>query len=253
MTAPKGIVTLTAGLAAATAGTVIGVRQLLVSPPPTVNVPRDVAALTKTQQTIVTLARQHGVGSGILYVWGGTGHGGFDCSGFVWHVLYAAGISVPRTSYAQWVDRRSLLTTRDIRAGDVAFFRGAYGSYSSPGHVGIYLGGGRVVEYYTSGRPAREGALTAHRDFIGARRWWSVPQVRKREVGVAVWAARHWKMKISGHSYDTVIYVPGTTATFPKWKARAIIRWANRTGYKVAGGLRTLRLTLWPKPKPKKG
>ena len=86
---------------------------------------------------------------GTPYVWGGSGPGGFDCSGLA--------------SYAYSPDRqeRPALHRRDLerlpqgpgqrtlQAGDMVFFNGG-------GHMGIYIGGGQYVHAPQHGR-RREG------------------------------------------------------------------------------------------------
>jgi peptidoglycan DL-endopeptidase CwlO len=73
---------------------------------------------------------------GVPYRWGGTSPaGGFDCSGLVYWAYGRLGVGVPHSSYALYdVGRR---VTR-MRPGDLLFFSGL-------GHVGIYIGRGRMV------------------------------------------------------------------------------------------------------------
>lgn len=233
MRRPRVIVAVLAGTAVATATIVTTVFL-----PPSfrlVNVPRNLATLTHQQKVIVRLGRRHGVGSGIYYVWGGMGHGGFDCSGFVGHVLAQAGIhGIPRTSQAMWQRTGRRVPRRDLRPGDVVFMRSS-GSYYAPGHVGLYLGSGKLVEYYSSGRPARYRSLRYVRDYVGAKRWWYPQRVRKRTYYPALYVARHWRLKIAGHHYDTVVFVPRGHRTFAVWKRRAILAWAHAHHFPVKG------------------
>jgi cell wall-associated NlpC family hydrolase len=86
------------------------------------------------------------------YVWGGTGPGGFDCSGLVMMAYRAAGITLPRTSQQQWAAGPQVATPR---RGDLVFFAGADGTPTAPGHVGLVLGPHRMIEAYSAGFPVR--------------------------------------------------------------------------------------------------
>ncbi len=66
----------------------------------------------------------------------GTGPGGFDCSGLALEAYASAGISIPRTSQEQWAAGPQVSTPQ---AGDLVFFAGGDGTWSSPGHVGIVV------------------------------------------------------------------------------------------------------------------
>lgn len=86
------------------------------------------------------------------YVWGGTSPSGFDCSGLVQYSLEQLGISnVPRTSETQWawVQHES---KADLQPGDLVFAQFPGDTGGSPGHVGIYIGGGNV---YSARDPAQ--------------------------------------------------------------------------------------------------
>ena len=82
---------------------------------------------------------------GIPYRWGGSSPAsGFDCSGLVYWAYGRLGIELPHSSYALYGQGRSVPRSR-IKAGDVLFFSGL-------GHVGLYLGHGRMVHAPQSGR-----------------------------------------------------------------------------------------------------
>jgi len=79
---------------------------------------------------------------GIRYVRGGMSRSGFDCSGFVSYVLRQFDISVYRRSVD--MARNGVHVNRsDIERGDLLFFATTGGGRIS--HVGIYIGGGRMV------------------------------------------------------------------------------------------------------------
>jgi peptidoglycan DL-endopeptidase CwlO len=72
--------------------------------------------------------------AGKPYIWGGTGPGGYDCSGLVQAAYRHAGISLPRTTYQMLADGAQLHwePRADARWGDLAFY--------GPGHVELYMG-----------------------------------------------------------------------------------------------------------------
>ncbi len=83
---------------------------------------------------------------GCPYAWGGTGPcaAGFDCSGLTMEAWAHAGVSIPRTSYAQeaglpQVDLVSGNVTKYLQLGDILGFAGN-------SHVGIYVGGGKLID-----------------------------------------------------------------------------------------------------------
>lgn len=77
---------------------------------------------------------------GKRYCWGGTGPSCFDCSGLVQAAWRWAGVKLPRTSDAQG---RALaeVPLEDARPGDILWWRG---------HVGLYVGGGEMIDAYHS-------------------------------------------------------------------------------------------------------
>jgi cell wall-associated NlpC family hydrolase len=84
------------------------------------------------------------------YVWGGsTPATGFDCSGFTSWCYKKAGITIPRTSQAQWTSMKHV-AEKDAKAGDLVFFQGT-DSQGGMTHVGIYIGNGRMLDSENSG------------------------------------------------------------------------------------------------------
>jgi cell wall-associated NlpC family hydrolase len=82
---------------------------------------------------------------GVPYRWGGSSPtGGFDCSGLVYWAYGRLGVSVPHSSYALYGLGRNVARSR-LKPGDVLFFSGL-------GHVGLYIGRGRMVHAPYSGR-----------------------------------------------------------------------------------------------------
>lgn len=84
---------------------------------------------------------------GTPYVWGGSSPGGFDCSGLVMWAYAQAGVSLPRTTYAQWGSGRHV-SVADLQPGDLVFAWGL-------GHVTMYVGNGTVIHAPHSGDVVR--------------------------------------------------------------------------------------------------
>jgi cell wall-associated NlpC family hydrolase len=108
---------------------------------------------------------------GLPYVWGGdgpdNGDAGFDCSGLAHAAYVAAGIPTPRTAQTQYDAGPLLRTDAPLRPGDLVF----YGTPARVHHVGIYVGGGKMINAPTFGRPVQlAGYRRPGDDYVGATR-----------------------------------------------------------------------------------
>ncbi len=107
---------------------------------------------------------------GTPYRYGGSGPGGFDCSGFTSYIFGKAGISLPRTAAGQYavgvaVDKVNLMP------GDLVLFHCGGGGID---HAGIYCGNGNFIH---SSSPRSGGVIYSTlnegyylRTYAGARR-----------------------------------------------------------------------------------
>jgi cell wall-associated NlpC family hydrolase len=87
------------------------------------------------------------------YQWGGTGPASFDCSGFSQASWAKAGVHLPRTTYAQWAWGASRRVSLDaLQPGDLLFSRGL-------GHMGMYVGGGKMIHAPRTGDVIKVVAL----------------------------------------------------------------------------------------------
>jgi cell wall-associated NlpC family hydrolase len=84
---------------------------------------------------------------GTPYATAGTGPSGFDCSGLTSWAMRQAGISIPRTSFAQF-GVGSAVSKDGIQAGDLVFFSTAGAGASD---VGIATGPTTAVSATTHG------------------------------------------------------------------------------------------------------
>ncbi|WUN35659.1 LysM peptidoglycan-binding domain-containing C40 family peptidase [Kitasatospora sp. NBC_00315] len=81
---------------------------------------------------------------GQAYIYGGTGNGGWDCSGLTQAAFRAAGISIPRVA-ADQAAATTHVSLDNLQPGDLLFWSNN-GSDSGVYHVAIYTGNGSYVE-----------------------------------------------------------------------------------------------------------
>lgn len=99
---------------------------------------------------------------GTPYSWGASGPGAFDCSGFTSYAWRAAGVSLPHSSRAQYAVTKRVARS-DLQPGDLVFF-------GSPiHHVGMYVGGGNMIDASTYGRPVAVRSILRS-GYVGAGR-----------------------------------------------------------------------------------
>jgi cell wall-associated NlpC family hydrolase len=97
---------------------------------------------------------------GAPYRWGGASPAsGFDCSGLVYWSYGRVGVALPHSSYAQYGLGRAVPRS-GMQPGDLLFFSGL-------GHVGMYIGQGRMVHAPYSGRLVE--VVTLGRSSYGSR------------------------------------------------------------------------------------
>jgi cell wall-associated NlpC family hydrolase len=89
------------------------------------------------------------------YRYGGVTPKGFDCSGFVHYAYGKAGISIPRTTKAQYRLAQQL-SINEAKPGDLLFFRINSRKLS---HVGLYVGNRRFIHASTSKKRVAEASL----------------------------------------------------------------------------------------------
>lgn len=106
-----------------------------------VTVSNPISAAPPASGNISTLLATANSLLGTPYKWGGAAPGGFDCSGFIYHVYNKAGISIPRTSTTGY-DAMSY-NVSSPQVGDLVFFKNTYRAGIS--HMGIYIGNNSFI------------------------------------------------------------------------------------------------------------
>ncbi|AWN05113.1 minor tail protein [Streptomyces phage Vorvolakos] len=110
--------------------------------------------------------------TGTPYVWGGNSlSSGVDCSGLVQQIYKHFGVNVSRTTYSQIGEGKSV-GMNELQAGDMVFFD-TNPNVKGPDHVGIYLGGGKMIHAPRPGKNVEIVSLTSgyyQNAFMGGRR-----------------------------------------------------------------------------------
>ncbi|GAA3561169.1 hypothetical protein GCM10022222_51160 [Amycolatopsis ultiminotia] len=85
---------------------------------------------------------------GKRYVWGGKGPDDYDCSGLMLAAWAAAGVGIPAGTVAQGQAGHAVAGLSQAQPGDLLFIPGAFGSATTPRHVGMYIGADLIVDAY---------------------------------------------------------------------------------------------------------
>jgi cell wall-associated NlpC family hydrolase len=85
------------------------------------------------------------------YRYGALGPSTFDCSGLTKFAYHAAGIDLPHSAAAQYGSGRRI-NRNQLQPGDLIFWRGL-------GHVGMYVGAGRMVHAPETGDVVRIASI----------------------------------------------------------------------------------------------
>ena len=117
-------------------------------------------------EAVVSYAKQF---LGNPYVYGGNSlTRGVDCSGFTSQIFKNFGISLSRSSSAQYANNGIHVDPSDIRVGDLMF----YGNSGNISHVGIYMGNNKIIHASTPSTGITTGVAfrTSGKPLIGIKR-----------------------------------------------------------------------------------
>jgi cell wall-associated NlpC family hydrolase len=85
------------------------------------------------------------------YGYGDDGPDTYDCSGLTMAAWRAAGKSLPHNAAAQY-HATARISRSQLKAGDLVFYR-------SLGHVGLYVGGGMIIDASRPGEPVKRRTI----------------------------------------------------------------------------------------------
>ncbi len=116
-------------------------------------------------RTVVSWAEQQ---LGKPYQYAAAGPDSFDCSGLTMDALAQAGIAVIHNANAQWLRTKAhSVAENQLAPGDLVFFAGSDGTLTAPGHVGIYVGNGEIIDAPFTGARVRFDPLTSIGGYVG--------------------------------------------------------------------------------------
>jgi cell wall-associated NlpC family hydrolase len=130
-------------------GLPIGVQGSVALPPPP---PGAGGAIAEAQREL-----------GQPYEYGGSGPASFDCSGLTAWAWGHAGHPLPHSAAAQY-DATTHIPISALQPGDLVFFG------SPPHHVGLYVGGGQMINALHSGTNVEYDSIYVDGDLIGGGR-----------------------------------------------------------------------------------
>ena len=88
---------------------------------------------------------------GVMYDFGADGPNGYDCSGLTSAAWRTAGKSLPHNAAAQY-SATTRISRSQLQAGDLVFYR-------NNAHVGIYVGGGQIIDASRAGQPVKKRTI----------------------------------------------------------------------------------------------
>ncbi|MFT3970024.1 MAG: C40 family peptidase [Micropruina sp.] len=97
------------------------------------------------------------------YVWGAAGPNKFDCSGFMLWTFRKINVKLPHSSRAQ-SKKGVKVSKKNLKPGDLVFF------YTPVHHVGMYIGGGKVIHARNTRDDLQISSLKKYGHFHSARR-----------------------------------------------------------------------------------
>ncbi|MES9608858.1 NlpC/P60 family protein [Actinomadura sp. NPDC000929] len=142
--------------------------------------PANVGALVKT---IIAFAMAQ---RGKPYVFGANGPDAYDCSSLIQAAYRQVGLNLPRTTFEQWPFGVKIAKGKE-QPGDLVFFNSGPGtSPDNPGHVGMVIGGGKMIVASCSACVPAIGVKTYKKpNWVGVTRPLARPDFKKKVAELA--------------------------------------------------------------------
>lgn len=111
-----------------------------------------------TQANFLALIRS---AEGTPYKFGGVDpfHGGADCSGLIWYCAKQLGVTLPRTTSAEWAELPNYAAWEKAPVGSIIEFDVPADGSVQPSHVGVVVGGGFMIDDPHTGAVVRQEAI----------------------------------------------------------------------------------------------
>lgn len=199
-----------------------------------------VLAPVAQDNAIVSIAMRY---LGVPFKWGGARpKSGFDCSGLVQYVFAQLGVSLPHYAAAQWYSPDAVwVSPNRLQPGDLVFFIGPDGTRKAPGHVGIYVGDGYLIDAPHTGTFVRIDRLNEPwfaNNYVGAKQIVAASLDARRLLNLtkhAVPAIPRSLSQLTGPAY--AVPVPATAVDPTTAHASAPLQYGLWTGVGLAAVL----------------
>jgi cell wall-associated NlpC family hydrolase len=93
-----------------------------------------------------------------------------DCASLAQMAWAAAGVAIPRTTYDQWHVGTPVASVSQLVPGDLIFIPGSDATAAGPGHVGMYIGNGLLIDAPYTGAAVQVAPVSSWASQIVAMR-----------------------------------------------------------------------------------